>query len=230
MAVTPQTISVSPTFIHVGPGQLWGDIVDKPADGAVLGVSGKTGAQSHIIYGPVPVTASGTFLGSTIGESTISYRCTFVDIQTETSTARVEKVLNTEESRCTFSIAELTAQNMQLSLPGKINSGPVATYVGKGGTVTDPFNSAWKMHTITVGGIRLVAPQCIAFISPGRYAGVNGPFSYVFCGYNAVSTEGFDAPFSRGRETVWRVSYEMIADTARSVGDQLFQFTVRQTT
>lgn len=227
MPAVPQTIAVSPTLIHVGPGALWGDIVDKPADGAILMVSGRTGAQAHNIYGPVPVTISGTFLGSTIGESTISYRCTFVDIQTETSTARVEKVLNTEESRCTFSIAELTAKNVQLAMPGKINSQPVASYTGTG--VVDPYNASWKTHTVTVGGLRLVAPQCIAFISPGRYAGVSGPFSYVYCGYNAISTEGFDAPFSRGRETVWRVSYEMIADTARSVGDQLFQFTVRQT-
>src|SRR3990167_11022159 len=211
------TPSVAPTFIQVAPGMLWAD-VRKPADGATLLVSGyASGQYDQRVYGPVPLTVSGTFIGATIGDSSISYRPTFVDIQIETSTAKVEKVLNTEEARCVFSVAELTAENMKQAIP-----------VGTLSAVdTDPLMSPQKRHTLTVGGLRLLAPTCIAFISPNRRIAAGGPFSYIMCGYNAVPIDGFDAPFARGRETVWRLTYELIAATERTLGDQLFQFTVR---
>lgn len=229
MANTPtlQTAGTSPTLIQVGPGMLWYGVT-KPADGATLLVSGNvSGAQDQRVYGPIPVTISGTFVGSTIGESKISYKPTFVDINIETSTAKVEKVLNLEESHCTFAVAELTAENVQANLPGSYWNQPVATLKTAD---TDPLMPGQTRHTITVGGLRLVNPQTIAFISPNRRIGLvgTGPFSYVYCGYNAIGISGFDAPFSRGKETVYQVDYEMIADTARSIGDQLFQFCVRQ--
>jgi hypothetical protein len=223
-----QSASTSPTLIQVGPGMLWSN-VSKPADGDILLVSGNvSGATDQRVYGPVLYTISGTFMGSTIGESNISYNTSFVDILIESSTAKVEKVLNTEEARCTFNVAELTAENLRDTLPGSYWNQPVATLT----TGTDPLMPQQVQHRIKVGGLRLVAPQCVAFISPNRRIGLvgTGPHSYTFVGYNSVSTEGFDAPFSRGRETVWRVSFEMISDTSRTIGDQLFQFTVRQAT
>lgn len=222
---TLQSATVAPTVIQVGPGMLWTEVT-KPGDGEILSVSGNaSGPQDQRLYGPVPFTLSGTFVGATIGESTFSYRPTFVDILIETSTAKVEKVLNTEEARCNFSLAELTAENVQRCMPGNPAVGPVATL----STSADPYASDQTRHILKVGGLRLVHPTCIAFISANRRINLSsGPFSYVFCGYNAVSTEGFEAPFSRGRETVWRTSFEMIADTARTLGDQLFQFVVRQ--
>ena len=219
-----QSASTSPTLIQVGPALLWVNVT-KPADGAFLLVSGNvTGATDQRIYGPVLYTVSGTFIGSTIGDSTMAYKCSFVDIRTETSLSTVEKVLNTEDARVNAAVAELTAENIRDTLPGSYWNQPVATVT----TATDPLMPGRTQHRLTVGGLRLVAPQCIAMISAGRRIGLAGPFSYVFCGYNAVSTEGFEAPYSRGRETVWRASFEMIADTARSVGDQLFQLIVSQ--
>jgi hypothetical protein len=222
---TIQTASTNPTLIQVGPGLLYTNVT-KPADQAQLLVSGNvSGVQDQRVYGPALYTVSGTFVGSTIGDSGISYKPTFVDIMIETSTAKVEKVLNTEEAHCTFALAELTAEVLQAaSLPGSYWNQPVATL----STSADPLMPGQTRHTITVGGLRLVAPQCIAFISPGRRIGTTGPYSYVFCGYNAVSTAGFDAPFSRGKETVWKTDFEMISDTSRTIGDQLFQFVVRQ--
>lgn len=225
MPQTLQSAATQPTLIQVGPGMLWYNVT-KPADGAVLLVSGyASGSQDQRLYGPVLYTLSGTFAGSTIGDSSISYRPTFVDIMIEQSVAKVEKVLNTEEARVNFALCELTAENLQATLPGALGQGPVATVT----STADALTSAQTVHKLTVGGLRLVVPQTIAFIAAHRRIGLaSGPFSFVFCGYNAVSTEGFDAPFSRGRETIWRASYEMIADTARSLGDQLLQFSVRQ--
>ena len=227
---TLQTASTAPTLIQVAPGMLWTNVT-KPADGAVLAVSGNlSGAQDQRVYGPVPVTVSGTFIGSTIGSSSIMYSTQFVDIAIETSTALVEKVLNTEKAQCDFSVAELTSENVQATLPGAAWNQPIATL----STSADPLQAGQTRHVLTIGGLRLVAPQCIAFISPNRRISLTNPpvsnqaYSYVFCGYNAVSTAGFDAPFSRGKETVWKVDFELIADTARSIGDQILQFTTRQ--
>ena len=223
---TLQTASTTPTLIQVGPGALWFGVT-KPGDTEILQVSGSaSGSQDQRIYGPRPFTLSGTFAGSTIGESTFSYKASFVDIHIETSTAKVEKVLNTEEARCNFSMAEMSAENIQRAMPGDPNNGPVATL----STQTDPYSSIQTVHVLKVGGLRLTSPQCIAFISANRRINLtaDGPFSYVFCGYNAVSTEGFETPFSRGRESLWRVSFEMISDTARTLGDQLYQLCVRQ--
>jgi len=174
----------------------------------------------------VLVTTSGTYVGSTIGESTISYRPTFVDIEIETALGRVEKILDREEGHVLATVAELTAENVQRTLPGTFWD-PIATLK----TVdADPLMAGQFRHTITVGGIRLVAPQTIALISPNRRISATGTtiFSYVFCAYAAVSSAGVEIPFARGRSSVWRVDYELLEDTSRSIGDQMFQFTVRQ--
>lgn len=212
------TPNVAPTFIQVGPGMLWYN-VRKPADGAILLVSGyASGQYDQRVYGPVPLTVSGTFVGSTIGDSNISYRPTFVDVQTETSTAKVEKVLNTEEARCMFSVAELTSENMQQAIP-----------VGTLTTQADNSLGATQ-HNLKVGGLRLVLPTCIAFISPNRRISATGTqiFSYVLCAYNAVAVDGLDMAFEKGKETTWKVTYDCIAATERTIGDQLVQFVVRQ--
>lgn len=224
---TLQTAATTVTQIQVGPAALWTNVT-KPADGAFLLVSGNvSGVNDQRLYGPIPVVISGTFIGSTIGESRISYKPFFVDIQIETNVAKVEKILDREEAYCNFSVAELTGENVQSTLPGSYWNQPVATLT----TATDPIMAGQVQHRVTIGGLRLVAPQCIAFISANRRIGLSsGPFSYVFCGYNAVSTEGFDAPFSRGKETVWPVRFELLGDTTRSVGDQTLQLVVRQAT
>ncbi len=219
MPTTPvlQSVQTLPNYIQVGPGMLWTQ-VSKPADGSVLLVSGNlTGPQDQRVYGPVPFTISGIFIGSTIGDSTFSYKPTFVDIQIETSTAKVEKVLNTETATVAFSVAELTAENVNLAIP-----------IGTVTTQTDPLMSPQVQHNMKVGGLRLVQPQTIAFISPNRRISFGGPYSYVFTGYNAIAIDGFDAPFSRSKETVFKLTYELIADTARTIGDQLCCFTTRQ--
>lgn len=228
MAFTPslKTMATVPRLIQVGPGFIWFN-VDKPADGATLAVSGyASGSMDHKVYGPALFTASGTFGGATIGESGLAYKVQFVDINIESSTAKVEKVLMSEEARVSVSMAELTAENFSATMPGNAVN-PIAALKA---TTADPLSATQFRHTATVGGIRLVDPQCIAFISPNRRIGATGSdiFSYVFCGYNAISVEGFDTAFSKGKETVWRVVYELIADTGRTIGDQLFQFTVRQ--
>ncbi len=220
------TAATSPTLIQVGPGMLWNNVT-KPADGAILLVSGNvSGATDQRVYVPVLYTVSGTFMGSTIGQSQISYKPTFVDITIEQSTAKVEKVLNLEEAHCTFAVAELTAENIQAGLPGSYWNQPLGTV----SSAADPLMAGQTDHILKIGGLRLVAPQCIAFISPNRRIGLvgTGPYSYVFCGYNAIGTEGFQAAFSRGKETVWNVGFEMISDTSRTIGDQLLQFVVRQ--
>lgn len=221
-----QSAATTPQLIQVGPGMLWTNVT-KPADGALLAVSGNvSGATDQRVYGPVLYTISGTFVGSTIGESSISYKPTFVDIKIETATATVEKVLDQEEAGVTFNVAELTAENFQAVLPGSYWNQPVATVTGP---TADAFQAGQFTHAAKVGGLRLVAPQTIAFISANRRIGLSsGPFSYVFCGYNAVSTEGFEASFSRGGVTMNRVRYEMLSDQTRSIGDQLFQFVARQ--
>lgn len=225
-------VALSPNQIQVAPGILWTQLT-KPPDGYALLVSGVvSGAQDQRVWGPLPVTISGRPLGATIGDSGFSHRITFVDIMIEQALAKVEKVVNTEEAHCTFSVAELTAETMRDALPGSYWNQPVATLYTTGNMGgADPLMPAQIRHTITVGGLRLAAPQTIAFISANRRIGLSsGPFSYVFCAYNAIGTEGFDAPFSRGKETVWRLGYEVIADLARTIGDQLWQCCVRQAT
>src|ERR1035437_7876310 len=115
---TLQPAATLPTLINVSPGMLWTNVT-KPADLGILAVSGNlSGATDQRVYGPVPVTISGTFMGSTIGDSSLQYKTTFVDISIETSTAIVEKVLNTEQAMINFSLAELTSENIAQSLPG----------------------------------------------------------------------------------------------------------------
>lgn len=223
-----QSASLAPTNIQVGPGMLWTNVT-KPADTAYLVVSGNlSGATDQRVYGPVLFTVSGTFVGSTIGASTFTYKPTFVDVQIEQSVSIVEKVLNTETASCQFSIAELTAENMQITGPGSYWNQPVATVSSS----TDAYQAGQTIHKLTIGGLRLVAPQCIAFISANRRisltnAGSSQAYSYVFCGYNAVAVDGFNMPFERGKETVYQTKFDMIADTSRTIGDQLFQMAVR---
>ena len=220
-----QSASSSPNLIQIGPAMLWTNVT-KPADGALLLVSGNvSGATDQRVYGPVLYTISGTMVGSTIGTSTMTYKPTFVDVMVEQSVSIVEKVLNTESASVQAAIAELSAENMQQTAPGSYWNQPVATVT----STTDPLQAGQTAHKLAIGGLRLVAPQCIAFISANRRIGLStGPFSYTLCGYNAVSVDGFTLPFERGKETVYSTKFDFIGDTSRSIGDQLLQFVVRQ--
>lgn len=223
-----QAAAQNPTYIQVGPASLWVNVTP-PADGQPLLVSGQlSGVNDQRLYGPLPYTISGTFVGSTIGESTMSYTATFVDILVENNTAIVEKVLNTEAARVDFSLAELTAETAQATaFPGSYWNQPVATLT----STADPLQAGQQRHTLTFGGLRLVDPQCVAFISANRRISVaasgTGVYSYVFCGYKAVSTEGFTVPFSRGRESVYRCSFQFLGDPSRTVGKQMAEWTCR---
>ena len=210
----------APQFIHVGPGLLWTD-TRKPAMGEILLVSGfVNGASAQRLYGPLPYTVSGTFVGSTIGESVLHYAPRFIDIMLDTQPAPVDRILTHEEMRVAFNVAELRASQLALAAP----------FAGATPTRTlDPLMAAQQRETLSVGGLRLVQPRTLLFVSPHRRIDNGGPvYSYTFCGYNAVPIDGFDVPMARRRETVWRLTYELLADLTRPPGDQLFQFTMRQ--
>lgn len=222
MATVPtiQSGSITPNLIQVGPGMLWYDVTC-PGDGQILQVSGQgSGVNDQRLFGPLPYTLSGTFAGSTIGDSTIAYKPQFLDIMIEQSPTKVEKVLTAEETRISFSVAEMTAENIKASVP-------IATL----STSADPMAFTTQVrHIVKAGGLRLVEPTTVAFIAANRRISQTGTniFSYVFCAYAAVASEGFDAPFSRGKESVWRAVWDCIANPGRTLGDQVWQFVVRQ--
>lgn len=218
------SVTLSPTVIQVGPAMLHTN-VSKPPDTATLLVSGQvSGTNDQRVFGPMLYTVSGQAVGSTVGASNVSHRPQFVDIDIEQALAPVEKVMVREEARLQASMAELTAENLRDTMPGNFFS-PVAT---RKTVDADPLMPAQYRHTITLGGIRVVEPQCVALISGNRRTNqANGPYSYVWCGYKVVFTEGFDLPFSKRDVTVWRVAAECLADIDRTINDQLWQMTCR---
>jgi hypothetical protein len=149
------------------------------------------------------VPPGGTHVGSTIGVATVEYRPTVNTVDVEQAFGGVAPYISAEAGTLRWTIGEATYQNVQAAL----------------GQATHTVQSSTDV--LKLGGNTDVPNTCIAIVSHLADA----PTQCVWlCVYHAVSMEGGTISFARGTTRAFQVTYNMLADVNRSIGDQLFQY------
>lgn len=151
--------------------------------------------------------AGGTDIGATIGESVYQFNATIETVDIEQTTAQVAPHVTAEAVQMTFTIAEVTADNLKIALSQTHKSEVI---VG-----SDTYD---VMH---LGGHVDVTGNCVALVAekanqPSKFYG-----GYI---YNAFVAAETSIPHKRGTVAQVSVTLGGSALLSRSDGDRLGQY------
>lgn len=193
--------NVDATKIHQGPGKLY------------LNCSVPVvGSRLLIDAAGEPTEGTPVFAGATEGATTLGLAPKLDKIEADQVSAAIDVVMTGEVESL-----EVTMKESDLAkLKYFIQHGTFST-----GTDTGLPTGAQAFEEITFGGILAIPKTSVAVISPRRdVAGPPGKF-VVSQLYSAYQVEAVQLPFSRGKETTYKVKFEGLAVVTRANGDQV---------
>ena len=193
--------NVDATKIHQGPGKLWLNCTVPAADHRLL-----------IDAAGEPTEGTPVFVGATEGAATLALAPKLDKIEADQVSAAIDVVMTGEVESL-----EVTMKESDLAkLKYFIQHGSFST-----GTDTGLPAGAQAFEEIKFGGILAIPKTSVAVISPRRdVAGSPGKF-VVSQLYSAYQVEAVQLPFSRGKETTYKVKFEGLAVVTRASGDQV---------
>lgn len=183
------------TKVHVGAARIW--------TGVTAAVSGTPPTYIAHTNG---VPGSGTEIGITEGDCTVSYQLKKGEMQAEQSLAIVDVYAIEELYTISFTMKESNANALKAALDSSVgydSSGGDGFYFGGGTAVLAPMNT------------------CVFYSSPRR----DNPAKY-FVGqiYEAYTMDPFTFPMGKKTESKVKVTLKAIADLTRTPKDQLGYF------
>lgn len=162
-----------------------------------------TGAPPTLMAHTAGVPASGTEVGHTTGTSTFTYTPTKSDIMSEQALGVVDTFVATESASLTFTIQERTYLALKAAFDAI-------------GAVDDVSKTLFYG-----GGIYSVFSQAVMLTSRLR----NAPTKYeVLVIYKSQSMDAVPLAYTRTEASTVSVTLRGVHDTARTEGDQLFQW------
>jgi hypothetical protein len=190
--------NIDATKIHQGPGKLWLG-VQVPASGSRLAIDA-SGSPS----GGTPV-----FAGATDGATTVLLSPKLEPIAADQVAASIDVVMTGEAESIEVTLKESDLAKLKYF----VAHGSFAS-----GTDTNLPPGAQTYEEISFGGIVQIPKTSVAVISPRRDA----PSKFVVSQlYQAYQAEAIQLPFQRGKETIYKVKFEGLADPTRPAGDQV---------
>lgn len=188
--------------IHIGEGDVWiGGTAPTAGSDPTDPTAGTPSALNAMTAGFAAPTSGGTYVGSTQGAATFTYRPSFYQVETEQSYAPVITTPSTEECTLGITVLEVTYQNIKNAF------GQVKTRVsGSDGVVYG-------------GGLRVVPVAVTSMLSRKR----TGAGYFLITIYQGYSREGAQVGFERRAESRMPITIHGLADPTRPEGDQLFQ-------
>jgi hypothetical protein len=182
------------THIQQNPGDAW--IIPSP------GIVDSAAPQVGLFTDGTPLsTYTAVNLGTFAGATTILSKPKFDDIKVDQADTAVAKYCTANDMSVELDLMQLDPTILQNALP----YGVFATQASPG------------YNQLTFGGIGVVTPLCLAFISPKR--GAPGKFVVAIL-FNAVGTGGFSAAIGRAKPTAVKVKFDGLADLTRGAGRQ----------
>lgn len=188
------------THIQQGPGDAWilpGGIADSTAPQVTLFTDGTP--DSTVYTGATAAVNLGTFSGA----STVIVKPKYDDIKVDQADAPVARYVSALDMSIDVDLMQLDPAILQ-------NCAPFATY----STVAGP--PGYKQ--LTFGGVGIVAPLCIAFISAKR--GAPGKFVVAIL-FSAHGTAGFSMAIGRAKPTSIKSKFDGLSDLTRVAGRQI---------
>lgn len=150
-----------------------------------------------------------TFAGASRGAATVPLSPKNMPIPTDQTTAPIDAVMTAEVESMEVELLESDLYKMQ----NYMTQGTFAT-----GTDTGLPAGSQSYEEIAFGGVRTVPKMSIALISPRRDV-VN---KYVVIQlYRAFQADTIQLPFTREKETLYKVKFEGLWDDYRPVGDKV---------
>jgi hypothetical protein len=196
--------AITPANIHIAPADLWtGGTPPAAGTDPLDPTAGTPSVFNTATTSFAAVTSGGTYIGATQGASTITYRPTFYMVEVEQAMGEVVTIPTAEEASATFTLVEVGYANLATAF------GQGTTRV-QGGTVA---------QGIYVGSKSVVSTKVTALVSRKR----SGTGYYIGTLYSSYSMEGGTFTAERRQEARIAVTMRCLADTARPIGDQLFQ-------
>lgn len=153
------------------------------------------------------VPATGTDVGLTSGEATLTYKPTFTGVSIEQTTGEVAPRVTNETVELKFMAAEAVVANIGLALQ-----------TGTSHTTTGPGRTFY-----TVGGKVFFSNQCVVLVSPFVDDGTGNTWYEWVCLYSAMSVQGLVLKYKRNDTRMIEVTFTGYPDPTRPVGDQTFQ-------
>lgn len=186
----------TPSQIQIGMARIW--------TGVTQPVTGLPPTMLTIDADGAPLT--GDEVGYTTGPSTFLYKQTKTPISVEQSLNPVDVYVTSEECNLQFEAMERTYTTLKLAFDNVANVTDVSKDLFYGGDAT---------------GLSSVFTTCVALTSRRRLA----PTKFeVLVIYKAYSVEGIALGYTRTKESTYKVTMMGLIDTARNVGDRLFQW------
>lgn len=149
------------------------------------------------------VPATGTEVGHTEGDAVFTYKQSMTEMRSEQALGPIDAFVTDEMAQVTFLAMERVYATLKLAMnsTGNLDDANATLFYG-GGTALSVFT------------------QAIMISSPLRTNIAKFEVSVL---YKAYSVDGYEIAYSRGRVSTYRITLKGLADTSRSVGDQLFQ-------
>jgi hypothetical protein len=188
--------------IHIGQGDVW---LGGTAPTAGLDLTDPTSSSINTMTTNFAApTSGGTAVGFTNGPATLTYKPTYYNVETEQAFAEVLVIPTAEECSVEFTMLESSYTNLNKAM----------------GQATSEVNAGVPINnTNFVGGKATVNTFLLALNSRKR----TGIGYYLLTVYQVYSMDGVALNFERRKEMQNKVTMRALADTARPVGDQLFQ-------
>lgn len=190
------------TKIHIGQGEIWlggtapaaGGVPDDPTTSTVNSMTTNYAAP----------TSGGTYVGFTNGPTTLTYKPTFYNVETEQAFATVLVTPTAEEASLDFTMEEASYTNLA---------------TGMSQATTSVTAAAPAHNNIFVGSKAAMVFKVLTLMSRKR----TGVGYYILTMYQTYSMNGVTLNFERRKETQNKVTMHSLADLSRPTGDQLFQ-------
>lgn len=147
-----------------------------------------------------------TEIGYTTGPATFDYKATKEEIIPEQSLIAVDVFTKEEMAQLVFTAYErvYVTLNAAFDNVGTVSDANKDLYYGGNGTA-------------------IVTPKLFTVFMSTPHRENTAKFSYL-CVYKAYSMDGVKLPFEKGKPTTFQVTMKALADTSRTIGDQVFQF------
>lgn len=207
----PTAKSFTPADIFQGPADIYLDVQAPPS--AVPPVQYVNTVQLDASGQPADGAVAGVHLGLSEGPASLSITPKFSEIRADQYGAPVDAAIVSLACEIDVALKELTLANIKKYFAGA----GVGTYSNIGAGATNPAADFLQVGSPTTANPVL---HTLMLIAPDR--GHSGKFVYVMA-YSAYLASAVALPLDRKKETVIKLKWKCIGDTARVAKDQVLQ-------
>jgi hypothetical protein len=188
-------MAVNSNQIHTGPARVYIDVT-APASGTPPTWMSHTNG----------IPATGTDAGATLGDTVFTWTPEYTDLEAEQVMGTIDKFVSKESATIEFEAEERTYALIKRAFGniGAVDDGTRMGFYGGGG-----------------GSILQTTYTTIFLSSPRRDLAAKYE---ILVAYKCINAAGIPLTYARSKPSTYKMTFQCLPDTTRSVGDMTFQF------